>query len=593
MLCISLGTVRGRVRPALAMLLWLAVATGRTPAVHAQETPPSAATPTATAEGPADDLRRGVPRSAVRGYLEACWARDYERAAQYLDLRRVPHASRDAQGATLAQHLCTVIDRTLWIDPELLSGVKEGAQEDGLPPRRDLVGTIQTAKAPVQLLVERVPREDGTLIWKISSTNVAQVPELYQEFSYGSLVERLPAFFHETRFLQLQLFQWIGFLFLLVTVVPVSWALAHLMLWVLRTLAARTRTRVDDALVTHTAGPLQLTVAVLLFYVGTLLLAFTARARALVDIGSQILALVAFTWVLLRVIDFLARVAEERYLGPRRHIAALVPLCRRTAKAFVVILAVLATVQNLGYNVTSLLAGLGIGGLAVALAAQKTVEHVFGSVTLVTDAPVRVGDFCRFGDYTGTVEDIGLRSTRVRSLDRTIISIPNGELASMKIENFSKRDRIRFHVTLGLRYETSPDQLRFVLVELKRLLLSHPKVDPIPARARFIGLGAYSLDVEIFAFIMTTDPEEFLAIREDLLLRIMELIAAAGTGFAFPSQTTYVAQDSAFDTTKSRAAEEQVRAWRAANALCLPDVPAGQASALRGQLRYPPEGAAR
>jgi MscS family membrane protein len=271
---------------------------------------------------------------------------------------------------------------------------------------------------------------------------------------------------------------------------------------------------------------------VLLFYVGTLLLAFSARARALVASGSGILAFLAVTWVVVRVIDFLSRLIEDRYLGPRRHIAALVPLCRRTAKIFVVILAALATMQNLGYNVTSLLAGLGIGGLAVALAAQKTVEHVFGSVTLVTDAPVRVGDFCRFGDSVGTVEDIGLRSTRVRTLDRTVISIPNGEFSSMKIENFNLRDRIRLFTRLGLRYDTTADQLRLVLVEIKKILSEHPKLDPNGGRVRFIGFAANALDIEIFAFVMTTDYDEFLAIREDIFLRIMELIASSGTGFA-------------------------------------------------------------
>jgi MscS family membrane protein len=357
-------------------------------------------------------------------------------------------------------------------------------------------------------------------------------------------------------------------------------------------IAARTRTRVDDELVARIGGPLRLTLGILLFYAGTFLFAFSVRARGLVAGATGLIAIAGGTWVVLRLVDVLARAMEQRYLGPRRHVASLAPLARRAMKAVVVMMAVLVTIQNLGFNVTSLLAGVGIGGLAIALAAQKTVEHLFGGVTLVTDAPVRVGDFCRFGDRVGTVEDIGMRSTRIRTLDRTVITIPNGEFASMQIENFSKRDRIWLHTTLGLRYETSPDQLRFILVEIKKLLLGHPKIDPDPARVRFVGFGAYSLDLEIFAYVTTADINTFLAIQEDILLRIMELIAASGSGFAFPSHTSYFTRDTGLDPERTRAAEDSVRAWRAANELCLPNFPPDQAAALRGKLQYPPAGAA-
>jgi MscS family membrane protein len=558
----------------------------------AQEPPPEP-TATATPAGPADEFHRGVPRSAVQGYLQSCWDGEFKRAANYLDLRRVPRAAREKQGPALAQELCAVIDRTLLIDPEELSGAEEGLTDDGLPPRRDLLGTIQTEDGPVDLLLERTPRDDGVLIWKISSATVAKIPQLFEEFSYGPIAEHLPAAFHEIRFLQLPLFQWLGLLVLLLLVTGASWAIAGLLVGALRMVVSRTRVGIDVQAVKRIGGPLRLVTGVLLFYAGTSLFGFSVRARALVAGGTQLLVIAAFTWVGLRVVDVIARSMEQRYRGPRWQVASLAPLLRRTAKAFVLLIVVLATVQNFGFNVTSLLAGVGIGGLAVALAAQKTVEHLFGGVTLITDQPVRVGDFCRFGDNLGTVEDIGLRSTRVRTLERTVITIPNGEFSSMQIENFSRRDRIWLHTTLGLRYETSPDQLRFILVEIKKLLLGHSKVDPDPARVRFVGFGASSLDLEIFAYVMTADINEFLAIREDLFLRMMEVIAASGSGFAFPSQTAYFARDGGLDADKTRAAEEQVRAWRAANELCLPNFPPDRAAALRGQIAYPPPGAAR
>ena len=149
----------------------------------------------------------------------------------------------------------------------------------------------------------------------------------------------------------------------------------------------------------------------------------------------------------------------------------------------------IAVLENFGFNVTGVLAALGVGGLAVALAAQKTVENLFGGVTLIADQPVRVGDLCRFGDRTGTVEDIGLRSTRLRTPERTVVSVPNGEFASMQLENFAPRDRIRLQAMLALRYETTPAQMRAVLSAISKLLLGNPKIAPNSAYARFVGFG--------------------------------------------------------------------------------------------------------
>ena len=238
--------------------------------------------------------------------------------------------------------------------------------------------------------------------------------------------------------------------------------------------------------------------------------------------------------------------------------------------------------QNLGYEITAVLAGLGVGGLAVALAAQKTLENLFGGVTLIADQPVRVGDFCRFGDRVGTVEEIGLRSTRVRTLDRTVVTIPNGQFAALALENYARRDRIWLRAKLGLRYETTPDQLRFVLVEIRKLLYAHPSVTPDPARIRFVGFGDFSLDLEVFAYVRTTDYDEFLAVREDVYLRIMDVVAGSGTGFAFPSQTAYLAHDTGPDEKKLRAAEDRVRAWRERGELWLPQFPEHAIEELRG-----------
>jgi MscS family membrane protein len=539
-----------------------------------------------------NELRSDVPRAAMLGYLEAARAGDYKRAAGYLDLHRLSSSARASQGPALARELKTVLDRELWVDLETLSDQPEGDTNDNLPPGRDLVGTINTSNGAVPILLDRV-HEDGQLVWKIAASTVARIPSLYDQFGYGTLGEYLPDAFFQLHFLEVQLWQWIGLLLLVVVASVASWVVTTMIIRIVRPIVARTRMALDDRIVDSSAAPLRLLIGVLLFVAGTYPLGFAVPVQAFLVTIQKALVIVATTWLLVRFVNLSATAIEEWMVRRGQAMAlSVVPLGRRTVQVLVTAAALLAILQNFGVNVTGILAGLGIGGLAVALAAQKTVENLFGGVTLIMDQPVRVGDFCRFGDKIGTVEEVGLRSTRVRTLDRTLVTIPNAEFSSLQLENFTKRDRIWFHPTIGLRYETTSDQLRYVLVELKKLLLMHPRVHPDPARPRFVSFSAYSLDIEIFAYILTSDYNEFLAIQEDLLLRIIDIIAASGTGFAFPSQTIYTGRDSGLDAEKSRAAEVQVQAWRETNALGLPYFPPEEAVKISRTLDYPPKGSA-
>ncbi len=246
--------------------------------------------------------------------------------------------------------------------------------------------------------------------------------------------------------------------------------------------------------------------------------------------------------------------------------------------------------DNIDYKVTALLAGLGVGGIAVALAAQKSIENLIGAVTLYAAQPVRVGDFCRFGNTLGTVEEIGLRSTRVRTLENTLVSIPNAEFSSLHLDNYSKREKIWYHPRLKLRYETTPDQIRYILVEVRTLLYSHPKVLPDPARIRFVGFGEYSIDLDIFAYIAETDYGKYLEVSEDLNLRIMHIVRDAGSRFAFPTQTTYLERGKGLDDELAQGAESRVKEWREQKTLYLPEFPPEKIGELRGSLDYPPPG---
>jgi len=246
--------------------------------------------------------------------------------------------------------------------------------------------------------------------------------------------------------------------------------------------------------------------------------------------------------------------------------------------------------QIIGLPILSVLAGLGIGGLAVALALRPTLENLVGGVMLYIDRPVRIGDFCSFGNQTGTVEGIGIRSTKLRALDRTVISVPNAQFADMQIVNWAECDQMLINETIGIRYETAPDQLRFLLSQLRRMLHAHPRIDSDTVRVRFTGYGESALNISIRVYAATREWNDFFAIREDVFLRIYDLVTEAGTGFAFPSQTLYLGRDGGLDAARGGAAVEAVKRWRKAGRLPFPRLPRDEIERLDGTLDYPPHG---
>jgi MscS family membrane protein len=555
--------------------------------------PPSSTTTSTQPPAPEEDNDVGfdTPRATMRGFVYAARDGDWDTAATHLDLR-----GRDPKdGPTLARELKTVLDRKLWVDLDALSNAPEGETNDGETSTRDLVGTIAMPDGNrVKILVERVAGPGGTKQWKVARVTLQQLPQLWDAYGDSVLAEHLPQPFLDVRFLDIQLWQWIALVLLLLVSLLIAWLLTAPALRVLRAIAHRTETHVADVFVELIDGPVRLAVATLVLSTGIYALRLALPVQRVLIGTTKALLIIAFTWLVLRLIDAMSRVMTARWVAHGQVAAiSVVPLARRALKVFVALVALLAVFQNLGFNATGILAGLGVGGLAVALAAQRSLENLFGGLSLIADQPVRVGDMCRFGSQQGTVEDIGLRSTRVRTLDRTVVTIPNADFATMQIENLAARDRMRLAATIGLRCETTPDQLRWVLIELKRLLLSHPKVSPDPARVRLTKLGASSLDIEIFAFVKTGDGDEFLAVQEDLLLRIMDIVAASGTGFAFPSWVSYAAADSGIDAERRKTAESAIAAARAAGTLSLPDVSPDQAKALAGTLPWPPDGSAQ
>jgi MscS family membrane protein len=189
--------------------------------------------------------------------------------------------------------------------------------------------------------------------------------------------------------------------------------------------------------------------------------------------------------------------------------------------------------------------------LALALAAQKTVENLFGAFSIGVDQPFREGDFVKIEDFVATVEAVGLRSSRFRTLDRTLITIPNGKLAEMRLESFTARDRLRLATTIGLVYDTTASQMREVLAGFERVLRAHPKFWPDAVVVRFREFAASSLDVEIMAWFQTSDWGEFQLIRQEVLLQFMDVVERADTSFAFPTRTIQLGAESIEALTKN------------------------------------------
>ena len=330
-------------------------------------------------------------------------------------------------------------------------------------------------------------------------------------------------------------------------VLALAWAVGKLLGWLTRRLlgrlAQRTTTQWDDLLLARLGAPLTLFWSVAAAWAVKLPLGLSDAAEGRVDRMLRLAAVATLFWAAVRAVDVGFRILAETPTAKASGIGrGLLPMLRRATQIAVMAMAVVAVLSDIGYPVASLLAGLGIGGLALAFAAQKTLENLFGSVSISVDRPFQVGDFVRVeGGLVGTVEELGLRSTRIRTLDRTVVTVPNGKLADQRIETFAARDRCRLFFAMGLVYSTTADQMRAVLSGVDALLRGHPRVWPDGIGVRFVGLSPSSLDVEVVAWFDTADWDEFQAIRQDLLLGVMDVVERAGTAFAYPTQTVFLA----------------------------------------------------
>jgi MscS family membrane protein len=481
-------------------------------------------------ETPLDDpLGRSTPQGTVIGFIKSADKEDYERAIEYLDTKQPPKRAQQ-----LAEQLQVILNWGLADKTPKLSNKAEGDLEDGLKPNKERIGTVKTSTGAFDIILERVQRGTDPHVWLFSSETLRHLPEVHRDFEYNRVEHYVPKYLKDVRLFNYPLWRWIAIALLILLAWFITWViiLGHRIIYRQFT---RSKKKQD---VKRFKGPIGVLALALSFYIASLL-SYSLLTRLFFIRVSETLVIIGLTWLCLYFVDPIAdRILRSKDVTQSSGKIAIARLLNKTIKAIFIIIGATFIFYMANLNLTAVITGLGVGGIAVAFAAQKTLENLFGGVMIISDQPIRVGDYCKAGEFQGTVEDIGLRSTKLRTLNRTVVSVPNGQLATMSLENFTLRDKILFHHKLQLRYDTSADQLRYVIAEIRKVLYEHPKVETATARVRFTGFHVSAVELEVFAYVLETVYENFLAIQEDILLRCIDIVEKSGTTFALPSQTT-------------------------------------------------------
>ena len=496
---------------------------------------------------PVDPLGRQTPRSSLINFMKYDTSGDYITAARFLQL---------PPGENLAE--LTKEFRVLYPNFQgsinLVSDDPNGSVEAGLPPGQERVGVLTVGGITADLILVRVDDPAAGKIWLISRETLASIPKLYARLQSEKPTEasriRL-ALLSGPVILGMSSTQWLCWL----VSIPLAWLLAWLSTFLLsaprRAWCKLRKVPFKTVWDTPLGMPLRCMIAIVLHGLFVYLLQPPLLYRVYyVRLLAAILA-ASFGWLLSRLSDQGFDHALNQTRAHSRGGESILILMQRMNHVGILIIALLVALAFLGLNVTTALAGLGIGGLAVALAAQKTLENLIGGISLLLDRAIQVGDFCKIGDRVGTVADIGLRSLKLRTLDQNLLVVPNGVLAQMQFENMKARPKLLLQQTFSLRIETRVEQLRFVLNGVEKMLNDDPSIESGSSRLRVANFAGAAFELELFAFVKTGDFREFTGFRQEIILKIAGIVEAAGTRFAAPTRLTYQAKDAGFDPDKA------------------------------------------
>jgi MscS family membrane protein len=489
--------------------------------------------------GPIDEFDRGVPRGTVKGFLAAAGAGDYEKAAHYLDLRKLRGKAAKTTGPKLAQQLSIVLDRTLWIDPDEVSSDPKGEAEDGLRAHHDSLGRIETPEETVDVLLKHGPRDDGVLIWKFSKKTVAKIPSLYRYHGYSPMEERLSEVFPDIVFLGWQSWQWVA----LVVFMVAAYIVAIILTWGAGAFVRRRGTEMSRRVASFITGPTRILLWwMLIVWLSFPIIGLSATLRKAEKAGT--LYIIITVWFACRLVDLIIKWMTERFIksGQESSTVLLRPL-RTALKIVIIIVAAVAWLDSVGFHVTTLLAGLGVGGLAVALACQDTLKNLIGSVMILLDKPYRVGQRIVVKGHDGVVEEIGLRSTKLRLLTGHQTTIPNDEMAKADIENIGRRPHIRRLANIAIPNNTPLEKIERAVRIIEEILDNHEGMAPeFPPRVYFNEFRRDALNIMVLYWYHPADYWAFLDLNQRVNRQILQEFEREGIKLALPSTATFLSQ---------------------------------------------------
>ena len=534
-------------------------------------TPAATATPAPSQPIPPDPLGRENPRGCVLGFIKAAQEERYALAAQYFEPPPRRMKIKQDEEEELAEQLLAILNQRFAGPLDFISRDPQGRLDDGLPEDQEKVSGVLGTGGDFPIYLVRREDSQGHKLWYFSRMTLDRVPEAYEALKFPAFERKIPTTLVVHRWLSMPIWQWIT----IVLFVPISLLLARLLTFAVEYSTRAYRKTRHLPLITParflTLGPATLAFAVIVHYafvssIGTSLLYRLYYRRVI----SIVLA-VAFYWILTRITRAIsaqigASFTSRGMLAER----SIVSLLRRFVEVVIFVFVTLVVLHGLGVDVSAALAGVGIGTLALGLGAQKTFENLFGGVSVLFDKVIQVGDPCRINNQMGVVEDIGLRSTRLRTPERTLLTIPNGTMATATIENLRFRDKFLCQQTIRLRYDLSPDHVRFVLQEIRQLFIDDPKVEDASGRVQFVKFAEYALELEMYLYILEPDYAMYLKTQEALFLKIMDILEKYGVVLALPTQTTFVNQDSWIDPRKQKTIQAAIDKVRE------PEVPGAQ-----------------
>ena len=494
-----------------------------------------------------DPLGRSTPHGTLVGFLQAVQRENYRDAAQYLQLSKL---ERSTKGEKLSRQLRGLMDEAFVGRIGAVNDTQQGSPQYSVPSDRERIGEFRVNDSRVNVELVHISDANAGYIWLFSSSTLTEVPGLFDQLEEDELEAGLPKFLVQKQILNTPIWRWLALLLAIPIAMAISWTVVALLRGILRVwLRKRTHPLLQN-LHDSSRSPTRLIFTVLFHWVAVQFLHFPLLFREYYQRLAGVLLTAGVSWLIFRLVgQWAERERAKALAGSRARSGSIVLLGQRLLNVVVVIVAIFIILSIVGFNMTTAVAGLGIGSIIIAFAAQKTLENLIGGISILSDEVIRVGEVCRIGEEIGVVEDISLRSTRFRTLDSSELSVPNGQLANMNIENLSRHDRTAFRTTIELQRSSSPEQLRCLLTNISTMLEQDPRVGRNILRVRLTGFGESSIDAEIHCEIMTANFNEFFAIREELLLRVIELIAESGTALALPSRTLYLNRD---ETTEQK-----------------------------------------